>query len=165
MASAFFLALPSPQLSERLSASLSRHSQPVGQCVVWTGSLDRYGYGLLRVSWSGKRVKLLAHRLAYFLSGSEFRPLYPGTHVSHLCHNKACVRREHLSYEPASINNARRVCLLNGECAGHRGYYRCNLDAVMKAVDSFRVQFVLLFCVISVFFEFSLFAFVYVLRP
>ena len=37
--------------------------------------------------------------------------LSPKMHASHLCHNKTCVKIDHLSNEPQSINNARE-CML-----------------------------------------------------
>ena len=35
-----------------------------------------------------------------------------GKDISHLCHNKLCVRGEHLSAEPHAVNNARQKCVV-----------------------------------------------------
>jgi len=144
MACAFFRQPPSLQVVEKLSASLSEKSVPRGTCLFWTGATDRYGYGVHRVVLNRKRLKLHVHRLAFFLSEPHFRPLSPQFHVSHICHNKLCLRSEHLSYETASVNNLRKVCRLNGQCTGHRGFKRCQLDAV--TIASYLVLFTTFIC-------------------
>lgn len=59
-------------------------------CLVWTGSLDRWGYG--RFHWNGKEHP--AHRAAWKLhTGQE---LEPDVCVLHHCDNRACIRIEHL---------------------------------------------------------------------
>ena len=89
--------------------AFSDKSAPCGECVVWTGSTDKYGYGIHRVIVGGKQLRLLVHRLAYFIEKSPIE-LSPCINVSHLCHNKLCINVNHLSYESNSVNNARKVC-------------------------------------------------------
>lgn len=124
MASVFFRSTIPCGRVDILRHALSDKSAPYGECVVWTGPTDKYGYGIHRVIVGGKRLKLLVHRLAYFIEKSPIE-LSPCIHVSHLCHNKLCINLDHLSYESNSVNNARKVCQANGECTGHRGFRRC----------------------------------------
>ena len=96
-------------------------------CQLWSGHVDRYGYGVWRFVFRGRRLALPAHRVNYFIFRGFLR-LHRSFHVSHRCHNKLCVKTSHLSLEPQRVNNSRRLCLLDGICHGHRGYSRCILN-------------------------------------
>jgi hypothetical protein len=143
MAVAFYQTVHCPQLVDTLVHALAQKSRIVGQCKIWSSQTDRDGYGILRISHQSKRLQLYVHRLAHFrLDPSQ--KLIPKYHVSNSCHNKLCVNGVHLSYEPAMINNARKVCRGRGECIGHRGYKRCAVDLVYFCVKS-AFLFLLLF--------------------
>lgn len=60
-----------------------------GDCWVWTGSPDRWGYGQMR--HGGRKVGV--HRLAYEVFVG---PIPPGMVVMHLCDNPPCFKPEHL---------------------------------------------------------------------
>lgn len=63
--------------------------QPNG-CWLWRGTIDRRGYGQLRLG----RLKL---RKAHRLSWEDARgPIPPGMHVCHRCDTPACVNPDHL---------------------------------------------------------------------
>ena len=98
-----------------------------GNCRVWIGSRNRDGYGIIRITFRGKRITLTVHRLRYFMK-CDLQTLNPRMHVSHLCHNKLCIKMSHLSYETQNINNKRDNCVRTGICSGHRGYPDCILS-------------------------------------
>ena len=135
MAVAFYQTVHCPQLIDTLLHKLAVKSQNVGTCTLWTGPTDRYGYGFHRMVHDGKRLRLQAHRLAFFVAAPA-QNLCPRYHVSHLCHNKLCINVMHLSYEKSCVNNARSICRRSGECFGHRGHRRCALDLVNYYVDA-----------------------------
>lgn len=79
---------------ESFDASLDR----TGECWLWTGSVDKDGYG--RVRFGGRRE--LAHRVAWTL---EHGPIPDGMEVRHLvCDNPPCCRPEHLALGTHSDN-------------------------------------------------------------
>lgn len=59
---------------------------PQGECIHWTGWIDRDGYGRVR----GRR---LAHRVAY---EAAHGPIPPGLEIDHLCFTRDCVNVAHL---------------------------------------------------------------------
>lgn len=68
-------------------------------CWVWSGSLDRNGYGRLNI----KNRPELAHRLSWVLHKGE---ISPSDHVLHTCDNPRCVRPDHLFLGDQAANNA-----------------------------------------------------------
>lgn len=65
----------------------------VDKCWEWLGSLTENGYGRFSVFQDGVRVRAMAHRWAYELSG---RIIPEGLSLDHLCRNRACVNPAHL---------------------------------------------------------------------
>lgn len=111
----------------RLSKHFDRYIIATSDCHTWQGRTDAYGYGEIRFKFRGVRLCLKAHRVVFALANPHL-PLQTGSYdVSHLCHNRQCVKPEHLSYEPHSVNNKRLACKNEGECGGHRGYNDCLL--------------------------------------
>jgi hypothetical protein len=68
-----------------------------GDCHVWTGTKDRYGYGQLGF----RRATRASHRVAMFLAG---KAIPDGYVVNHICCNRLCVNPQHLEAIPASDN-------------------------------------------------------------
>jgi uncharacterized protein YutD len=97
----------------------------VGNCHIWNGQQLK-GYGIFEFRFRKHKIKLRVHRLQMYIHNG-CRAIDTVQHVSHLCHNKLCVRIEHLSLETAQINNNRQICKNNGECTGHYGLARCIL--------------------------------------
>ena len=83
-------------------------------CKVWTGAIEKTGYGRLKVE--GKMW--MAHRYAYY---QHFGEIDPDMVIDHICFNRACVEPSHL-LEISRPENSRRHkpdCPCNG----------CNADA------------------------------------
>ena len=95
-------------------------------CTIWLGPKTSSGYGMIRTHFRGDRIKLVAHRLIFSLHHPNVS-MSKNLHVSHICHNKACIEILHLSLETASINNKRQICRNMGECTGHYGFPKCIL--------------------------------------
>ena len=75
--------------AEPLEARFWAKVDTSGECWVWTGSLNRNGYGVIAVNHRHEA----AHRTAWRLSG---RALDPALTLDHLCRNRRCVRVDHL---------------------------------------------------------------------
>lgn len=149
MASAFFSSALTAEKSAMFRTIL--HDKSVGctgECRIWTGPCDVYGYGIYRTTVDGKRLKLLVHRLMYFAHNSPVE-LDRKMHVSHVCHNKKCINPDHLAYESAAENNSRKICQGNGECTGHRGSKRCVFPDTVKNFSSALSLLILLLLFLS----------------
>ena len=91
---------------------------PDNECILWTGSKNSDGYGILNVKWiDGARKQCRAHRLAYMIyyNTVDLGP-QPQMEVSHICHVKNCLNPKHLVLEPHYINMSRQSCRHTGEC-------------------------------------------------
>ena len=94
--------------------AFSARAERRGDCLVWTGSLDRGGYGAI---WArGKEVA--AHRYAYERANG---PIPSGMFVDHICHNRACVEAEHLRLATNAQNMQNRSGPTVANASGYRG--------------------------------------------
>lgn len=84
---------------------------PQETCIIWKGSLDRYGYA--RMTWKSKAYRV--HRLTYMVF-HQVCEIDTDKEVSHLCHTKDCVNPRHLVLENHHINMSRQECLLAKNC-------------------------------------------------
>jgi hypothetical protein len=78
----------------------------VGECVPWSGTINKEGYGHVYVGCKPGSVSItgLAHRVIYERAKG---PIPDGLCIDHLCRNRACVNPEHM--EPVTIGeNTRR---------------------------------------------------------
>lgn len=73
-----------PTEEERFRSKLT----PSGNCLIWNGGLDRYGFGSLCLDGGSKRKQ--AHRYAFELEG-----LHVPVKLKNVCGDKKCVRPEH----------------------------------------------------------------------
>lgn len=67
------------------------HRPELGPCWLWTGGLDKDGYGVF--GWGSAGGTTRAHRTAYTLCVG---PVPDGLHVLHHCDNPPCVNPQHL---------------------------------------------------------------------
>lgn len=65
-----------------------------GDCLVWTGSVDRDGYGKFSVGPKGRQQHIRAHRWIFERSHGQ---LASNVLVLHRCDNPPCVELDHLS--------------------------------------------------------------------
>ena len=83
-----YVAVPPP---------MNLKAQPVGDCMIWLGSLNADGYG--QGKFTGE--EMLAHRQAF----RQSRVAAPASSVLHLCHRPYCVQPSHL-YEGNAQDNS-----------------------------------------------------------
>ena len=91
------------QLPETIEAAKSRienRTMQAGECMECTYAMSTSGYP--EISVNGKHVLAAAVILIHSAS-----PVSHLLEVSHLCHNKRCVRRDHLTWETHSENTKR----------------------------------------------------------
>ena len=85
-------------------------------CWLWTASCDSSGYGKF---WhEGKLV--LAHRFAYAWA---YGGIPEGMQVDHRCHNRRCVRPDHLRLVTHAQNGQNRRGAQSNSGTGVRGVY------------------------------------------
>ena len=74
-------------------------------CWLWTGALNNRGYGVFHVGGRcGKTI--LAHRFSYMLEYSDILEQAFVLHKPVVCHNRACVRPDHLYLGDNTQNTA-----------------------------------------------------------
>jgi hypothetical protein len=88
--------------------------QDLGSCWVWTGFLDRDGYGLFANKRTGTNR---AHRWSYVAAMGD---IAPDLVIDHLCRNRACVRPDHLEPVTNKVNAERGIIAQKTHCIrGH----------------------------------------------
>ena len=124
--------IPEPLLSYRLDKKVNdivKRCTEVGDCLLWPerssqgkSSCTLDGYGRIRLSYpglpGGSGIETTVHRAMFILL--ERRPDLiknkSAGDISHLCHKKRCVRRNHLVLESRSANMLRNECLGLEKC-------------------------------------------------
>jgi hypothetical protein len=81
----------------------------VGDCLIWTGAIDSYGYGVIWDNDHGNNRKV--HRVAYELATGHA----PAGVIDHLCRVRSCAQPSHLEDVTERENIAR------GETGLHNG--------------------------------------------
>lgn len=95
-------------------------------CWLWTGALDKHGYGVFRYDGLAKR----AHRVAYILLVG---PLDNALSIDHLCRVHNCVRPAHLEAVPIGVN------VLRGETvsARNKAVTRCPMGHAYDEANTY----------------------------
>ena len=99
------------------------------ECMLYNGgSKDKEGYGRMRYTVPGENAEreTSVHRMAKMV---ERKLLNVGDFdASHLCHNKLCIRPDHVHLERTEYNNARKACVNKGHCNHHGSNPDCLLQ-------------------------------------
>ena len=98
----------------------------MSDCILWTKSKDRGGYG--QVKHRGKVVR--AHRLAYCQHHGLAIEAIADKHVRHKCNNRACVNVDHLDIGEAADNMRDKA---------EFGNNRMKID--QSSIDSMRAEY------------------------
>lgn len=78
---------------------------PFHNCLEWTGSKTKSGYGTVSVLVNGKYKVTTAHRLLFMLTKRIIIDKF--TTIDHLCKNTSCVNIDHLEPVSYAENNYR----------------------------------------------------------
>lgn len=102
---------------ESLPANLRARITPDATgCWVWTGHVDRHGYGKFGKTGEPWNTTL-AHRLVYMLLAG---PIPPGLQLDHLCRWPRCVNPDHLEPVTGGENTRRGGRAIRTHCpSGH----------------------------------------------
>lgn len=85
-----------------------------GECLIWTGPTSKWGYGVISLT---NRTEM-AHRYAY---SQRHGQIDRSEVIDHICHEKLCVRAEHLQAVSPKQNNENRAGAQANSRSGIRG--------------------------------------------
>lgn len=104
------------------------------RCWLWTGGLDKDGYGSFTIKENQKGKRYRAHRVSFALASGYEPPLL----IDHICRVHACVNPDHLreaddrlnvlsGISPIAINARKTHCIRGHEFDGTdgRGWRYC----------------------------------------
>src|SRR3990167_10028172 len=77
------------KMDSKRKQQLMQRTRQENNCLIWTGSLDKLGYG--HTTLNGK--SMYTHRVSYILHIGD---IPKGLQVDHLCNNKSCINPDHL---------------------------------------------------------------------
>jgi hypothetical protein len=89
-------------------------------CWLWTGCLDRKGYGIIGDTIGEQKISVRVHRLAY---ETLVTPLDATDQVDHRCHVRHCVNPSHLRAVTNKQNQENRAGASRRSVSGRRGVY------------------------------------------
>lgn len=83
-------------------------------CWNWTGGQMNGGYGKMRFNYKD----YAAHRFSFEMTGAT---IPEGMDIDHICHNRLCVRPEHLRVTTRKQNNENKLGAYKNSKSGIRG--------------------------------------------
>lgn len=92
----------SPTVPRRFWAKVDRRGPD--ECWLWTGAVEKAGYGSIAVGNLKNGRSEAAHRVAYVL---QVGPIPAGVTVDHLCFNRLCQNAAHMELVSRSENGRR----------------------------------------------------------
>lgn len=108
---------PKPTVEERFWSYVDKS----GECWVWTSSQKTGGYGALRIG--GRHGKSeAAHRLSW--EWANGRTIPEGLMIDHKCHNRLCVKPDHLQLANNKLNMENLSGAQKRNPSGVRGVYK-----------------------------------------
>lgn len=114
--------------------SIANHSVADGDCLVWQGKVNKYGYGLMK---TGGKVRYV-HQVAYELAKG---PIPEGLVIDHLCFVRNCVNAKHLRAVTVQVNTLRRAgANPNNKSTGLRNVYRMPTGKFMVSLTVKRIK-------------------------
>lgn len=87
-----------------------------GDCWLWVGTKNQYGYGRFHVDGSLKTAHCVAYELVV-------GPRPPGMELDHICHNSSCVRPTHLRPATHKQNMENQAGPYSNSKSGVRGVF------------------------------------------
>ena len=102
----------------------------IGNCLISRGKVRPCdGYCYLTYTYLGKTTSCTISKAQYLVKNEKcpIQDIPLDYHVSHLCHNKLCIQKDHLNLEPKAVNLSRKMCITGGQCIGHGEYPQCRL--------------------------------------
>lgn len=88
-----------PNLLSRLS---HRSQEGEAGCIEWTGALDRWGYGKIKVKDEFGKIRIIgSHRAAWLATHGRIEG---DLVIDHLCRNRKCFNVEHLRLVTNAVN-------------------------------------------------------------
>lgn len=114
---------------DRILKVISKHAEASETgCEIWKGTTDKDGYPIMQVPWPGEKRKLervQRMRLRILHAGKYSLPKVnkygAPMEVSHICHNRSCIKLDHLVLETHQQNMCRRHCVAARRCLGGHG--------------------------------------------
>jgi len=106
---------PKPRTAQE---HIDHNSSPVGGCLIWSGAVNKDGYG--KAWFQGRSVS--AHRLAFLAANGR----WPDDLALHTCDTPACVNADHL-YDGTPADNQRDRAERTGwDGVGRKPQTRCH---------------------------------------
>ena len=122
-------------LEERFWNKVAKNNE--NDCWVWTGHVDKDGYGLFKESSSPKDANVRAHRMAYRLIYGNFEN---EMWVLHSCDNPPCCNPSHLFLGTAKDNAADRD-KKNRQCKGERHWVKAHPEKVPRGENAGKTKY------------------------